>query len=323
MTNGVPAIIDLPSIQEYLKTIDSIPLIEEGFVAYSSRKAVIPPIGELLFENPPGEVHIKYGYLKETPYYVIKIASGFYENPKLGLRSSQGLILLFSQRTGELLAILLDDGHLTDVRTTVASMITLKYLAPENVSAIGIIGTGTQARLQLEFLHQVSDCRNIIIWGRNKSSCLAFQKDFQNSSFNIRLANSISFLAQSCSVIITTTPSTIPLLQYKDLNPGTHITAIGSDTSEKIELSPLIIKNADLVISDSISQSQSRGEVYQARKHGTLNENKLIELGTLIQNPSQGRVNDKQLTVADLTGVAVQDIMIATAIFNHHKNLEL
>jgi ornithine cyclodeaminase len=323
MTNGVPAIIDLPSIQEYLKTIDSIPLIEEGFVAYSSRKAVIPPIGELLFENPPGEVHIKYGYLKETPYYVIKIASGFYKNPKLGLRSSQGLMMLFSQRTGELLAILLDDGHLTDIRTTIASMITLKYLAPENVIAIGIIGTGTQARLQLEFLHQVSDCKNIIIWGRNKSSCLAFQKEFQNSSFNIRVADSISSLAQSCSVIITTTPSTIPLLQYEDLSPGTHITAIGSDTSEKIELSPLIIKNADLVISDSISQSQSRGEVYQARKHGTLNENKLIELGTLIQNPSQGRVNDKQLTVADLTGVAVQDIMIATAIFNHHKNLEL
>ncbi len=323
MTNGVPAIIDLPSIQEYLKTIDPIPLIEEGFVAYSSRKAVIPSIGELLFENPPGEVHIKYGYLKETPYYVIKIASGFYENPKLGLRSSQGLMMLFSQRTGELLAILLDDGHLTDIRTTIASMITLKYLAPENVSAIGIIGTGTQARLQLEFLHQVSDCKNIIIWGRNKSSCLAFQKEFQNSSFNIRVANSISSLAQSCSVIITTTPSTIPLLQYEDLSPGTHITAIGSDTSEKIELSPLIIKNADLVISDSVSQSQSRGEVYQARKHGGLNEKKLIELGALIQSPSQGRVNDKQLTVADLTGVAVQDIMIASAIFNHHKNLEL
>lgn len=321
MTSTAPAIIHLSSIQKYLETIDLIPLIEEGFIAYSSGNAVIPPVGELLFEDPPGETHIKYGYLRDTPFFVIKIASGFYENPQLGLRSSQGLMLLFSQKTGELLAVLLDNGHLTDIRTAIASMITLKYLAPQSVNAIGIIGTGTQARLQLSFLHQVFDCRKIIIWGRNKSSCLAFQKDFQNSSFDIKIANTISSLAQSCSVIITTTPSTIPLLQYDDLVQGTHITAIGSDTAEKIELSPSIIKNADCIISDSISQSHSRGEVYQARKHGCLNENKLIELGTLIQNPGKGRSSDKQLTVADLTGVAVQDIMIASSVFNHHKSL--
>jgi ornithine cyclodeaminase len=296
-------------------------LIEEGFIAYSSGQAVVPTVGELLFENPPGETHIKYGYIKQQTYYVVKIASGFYENAKLGLKSSQGLMLLFSQQTGALLCVLLDEGHLTDIRTVIASMITLKYLAPAKVDCVGIIGTGTQAKLQLEYLDQVCDCKNVMVWGRNQESAIAFQKHFQNSDFNIKITSSLSELATTCNVIITTTPSRESLLDFSQIKKGTHITALGSDTSDKIELAPSIIKNADIVVSDSIPQSQSRGEVFQARNNQCLDVTKLIELGTLIQNPKLGRKNDQQITVADLTGVAVQDIMIATAVFDHHKFL--
>ncbi len=321
MANDSVVILTLPTIQEYLKTVDLIPLIEKGFIAYSKGEAVVPPVGELLFENPPGETHIKYGYIKQQSYYVVKIASGFYENAKLGLKSSQGLMLLFSQQTGTLLCVLLDEGYLTDIRTVIASMITLKYLAPTRVDCVGIIGTGTQAKLQLEYLHQVCDCKNVMVWGRNQENAIAFQKHFENSKFNIKVASSTSELAQACNVIRTNTPSREQLLDASQIKKGTHITALGSDTSEKIELASSIIKNADIVVSDSIPQSQSRGEVFQARNHQCLDESKLIELGTLIQNPMLGRTNDQQITVADLTGVAVQDIMIATAIFNHHQSL--
>ncbi len=316
------AVLSLPTIQEYLKTVDLIPLIESGFVAYSLGKAVVPPVGELIFENPPGETHIKYGYIKQQPYYVVKIASGFYENAKLGIKSSQGLMLLFSQQTGQLLCVLLDEGYLTDIRTVIASMITLKYLAPATVENLGIIGTGMQAKLQLEYLHLVCNCKNIMIWGRTNQSAKAFQNYFKDSEYNIRVANSTSELADSCNVIITTTPSREPLLNGSQIRKGTHITALGSDTADKIELDPTIIKHADIVVSDSISQSQSRGEIFQARNHQSLDTSKLIELGTLIYNPTLGRSNDTQITVADLTGVAVQDIMIATAIYNHHKSLQ-
>ncbi len=321
MANNSPAIIALPAILEYLKTVDLIPLIEKGFIAYSSGEAVVPPVGELLFENPLGEMHIKYCYIKQQPYYVVKIASGFYENAKLGLKSSQGLMLLFSQQTGVLQAVLLDEGYLTDIRTVIASMITLKYLAPAKVECIGIVGTGTQAKLQLQYLDQVCDCKNVMVWGRNQESAIAYQQHFQNSDFNIKIASSLLELATTCNVIITTTPSREPLLDFSQIRKGTHITALGSDTSDKIELNPSIIKNADIIVSDSIPQSQSRGEVFQARKNQSLDASKLIELGMLIQNPQLGRTNDQQITIADLTGVAVQDIMIATAIFNHHKFL--
>ena len=116
------------------------------------------------------------------------------------------------------------------------------------------------------------------------------------------------------------TPSNTPLLEFTQIKAGTHITAIGSDTSNKCELDPNIIQNADLVVSDSIPQSESRGEVFQARKNNCLNEEKLIELGNLILAPEKGRSHKGQLTVADLTGVAVQDIMIASTIYDNFKN---
>ncbi|TFG92558.1 MAG: ornithine cyclodeaminase family protein [Candidatus Atribacteria bacterium] len=322
MANYPTAILSLPTIKEYLLSADLIPLIEQGFVALSSGQAIVPPVGEILFDNPKGETHIKYGYIKHQAYYIVKIASGFYENPKIGIKSSQGVMLLFSQQTGELLAVLLDEGYLTDIRTVIASMITLKYLAPKKVECVGIIGTGIQAQLQLEFLNQVCNCTNIMVWGRNKEKTLVFKEKFKNTKFSIEIASTIDELAENCSVIITTTPSIEPLLEAGQIKAGTHITAIGSDTSEKVELSSEVLKKADLVVSDSIAQSHTRGEVFQARKNNCLDESKLIELGNLIQNPNLGRSNEHQITVADLTGVAVQDIMIATAIFNHHNDLK-
>ena len=231
-------ILSLPQIKERLKTAELIPLIEAGFVAYSDKQAVVPPVGELLFEDPPGETHIKYGYIKQQKYVAVKIASGFYNNPKLGLKSSQGVILLFSQQTGELRCVLLDEGLLTDIRTAIASMITLKYLAPEKVDKIGIIGTGIMAKLQLAYLKEVSDCKEIVVWGRTPKNVLAYQAYFKDSPYKVQIAKDLVSLAAQCQVIITTTFSKEALLQKKHIQSGTHITALGSDTAEKIELSP-------------------------------------------------------------------------------------
>ncbi|MFQ5721575.1 MAG: ornithine cyclodeaminase family protein, partial [Candidatus Aminicenantales bacterium] len=144
--------INLTQIKEALKNIDAVLAIEEGFIAYSQGRAVIPPVAELLFQDPPGDVHIKYGYIKGEEYFVIKIASGFYLNPKFNLPVGNGLMLLFKQKTGELVSILLDEGYLTNVRTAAAGAVVAKYLAPKKVTCIGIIGAGTQGRMQLEYL---------------------------------------------------------------------------------------------------------------------------------------------------------------------------
>lgn len=309
-------LIGIDQIKEALRSVDLMPAIETGFAAYSAGKAVVPPVGELLFDDPPGDVHIKYGYLMGNAYYVIKIASGFYENPKLNLPSSNGLMLLFSQKTGELLAVLLDEGYLTNVRTAVAGAIAAKYLAPRNVDKIGILGTGTQARLQLKYLSTVTNCRQVIVWGRDPEKLARYQTEMEKEGFSIQVTQNTDEVASNTSLIVTTTASTKPLLKAEQIRKGTHITAVGSDTPEKQELDPAILTKADRVVADSISQCVERGEIAHALQKELIDLKQVVELGQIIiSGQDSGRTIQDQITVVDLTGVAVQDIQIAKAVY--------
>lgn len=312
-------IIQLSDILSVIENIDVIAAMEQGFIQYSNGQTVVPPVGELLFDNPKGEAHIKYGYIKQTDYYCIKIASGFYDNSKLNISSSQGMMLLFSQLTGQPKAILLDEGRLTDIRTAAAGALAAQYFAPKKVTAIGILGTGIQARQQLQYLQKVSPCKDVWIWGRNRANATNLKTELL-ADFEVHIADTPAEVAQHCNLIVTTTPSETPLLQASDILPGTHITAVGADTPVKQELASNLLGKADLVVIDSISQGTSRGEVYQAINNGVLNTNKIVELGVAIQNKALQRVDDDQITIVDLTGVAVQDIMISQAVYTNYLN---
>lgn len=309
-------IFTLDQIKNALKAIDLIPLIEEGFVEYSKGNVIVPPVGELLFHDPPGDVHIKYGAIKNDDYYVIKIASGFSKNQELfGISALQGLMLIYNQKSGEPLGILLDEGHLTTVRTAIAGSIMAKYMAPKKVSKIGIVGTGSQAREQLLYLKPVINCRDVVIWGRSEDNLLKIKDEMEKEGFNITTTTIMDELTTTCNLIVTTTSANTELIKAEQIQKGTHITAMGSDTIEKQELDPNILKIADKVIVDSISQSKERGEVYHALKRNIISEDKLIEIGTMIENSSFQRNSENEITIADLTGVAVQDIQITKAVY--------
>lgn len=307
-------IIQKQDILKIIKDLDVVAAMKEGFIAYSNGKTVVPPVGELIFEDGKGETHIKYGYIKDDDFYVVKIASGFAGNTALDLPTSQGIMLLFSQKTGGIIAVLLDEGSLTDIRTAAAGALVSKYFAPKKVKAIGIVGTGLQAELQLKLLKGHVDCKTVWVWGRNTENAQKY-KEKLGGEYDIHIAKTTTELAQNCNLIITTTPAHTPLILTQDVQPGTHITAMGSDTPHKQELDSDILAKADLVIADSIPQSESRGEIYQAVKNGSISHEKVVELGAAIQDKSLQRTNDQQISVADLTGVAVQDIMITKAVY--------
>lgn len=308
-------IFNLDQIKASLKDIDTVEAIEQGFVAYSHKKAVIPPIGEMIFENPPGDVHIKYGYIIGDDFYVIKIAAGFYENTKLNLPNCSGLMLVFKQKTGELACILLDEGYLTNLRTAAAGAVVAKYFAPKSVQRIGIFGAGTQGRMQLEHLKPVVDCNEVIVWGLNREELDAYKTDVEPLGFRIQTTMNSEDIASSCNLIVTATPAKSPLLKAAQTRKGTHITAMGSDTPEKNELEPGILRAADIVVADSISQCRSRGEISVALKAGLIEEKDIVELGHAILDEKLRRTTEDQITVADLTGVAVQDIQISKAVY--------
>ena len=302
------------TIKNILEQLDLVPMIEEGFMAYSQGKSIVPPVGELTFDQPPGDVHIKYGYIIGKTYYVIKIASGFWENEKYGIPNGQGMMLIFEQKTGQPRAILLDDAILTDIRTAIAGQICAQRLS-NNIRKIGIIGTGLQARLQVEYLSKITDCKDVLVWGRNTKKMSLYKDDMKKLGLEVVLAESAKSVASQCNLIITATASNEPLLNENDILNGTHITAMGSDTPGKRELGPGILKSADLVVADSIDQCQERGEIACALRDGDISKQQIVELGDVLSGKKLGRQNEKQITVADLTGVAVQDIQIATAVF--------
>jgi len=311
----MPEIFNLDQIKQALQQVDVTTAIEEGFVAYSEGKVVVPPVGELVFEDPPGDVHIKYGYIKKDDYFVIKIASGFYGNVALGLSPADGMMLVFSQKTAQLECILLDKAYLTNVRTAAAGAVVAKYLAPKKVERIGVFGAGVQGRMQVEALLPIVDCRKVIVWGQNEEEVEAYREAMSGHGLEIQTTLTSDEIAASCNLIVTATPSHTPLLRAEQIRKGTHITAMGSDTAEKTELETGILGKADFVVADSIEQCLVRGEIHHALKAGVLQESDIRELGKVIVDPALQRTDDSQITVADLTGVAVQDIQISKAVY--------
>lgn len=309
-----PRILRLQEIRRALGGYDPVPAMEAAFRAYSEGRAVVPSVGELLFDSPPGDAHIKYGYIRGGAHFVVKVAAGFYDNAKQGLPPFTGLLMLFSQQTGLPAAILLDEGWLTNLRTAAAGAVAARYLAPRKVQAIGVFGTGTQARLQVEQLQVVTDCRDLVVWGRSDAGLAAYRRDMMEKSYRVATTRDPDDVGRACNLIVTATPATAPLLLAGHVRPGTHITAVGSDASEKQELDPAILARADIVVADSLAQCRERGEIHQALKAGRIAADKPVELGRVIANPTLGRRSEDQITVADLTGLAVQDIMIAEAV---------
>lgn len=316
----MPEVLKLDEIKSLVDVQKMIQAIEDGFVLYSAGKVVVPPVGFLNFKDPPGDVHIKYGYVKDDDVYVLKVASGFYDNEKNGVPFADGVILVFSQQTGHLKMVLHDECWLTDMRTAAAGAVAARHLAPSNVSGIGIIGTGGQAKLQLELLQDVVDCQQCFIWGRDPDKVakiigeLKANPAIQDWGLKIEAAESVDELAEKCNLIVTTTSAREALLSADQVRAGTHITAMGSDDHGKQELDAALLAKVDLVVADSIAQCVDHGECFHAVKDKRISEDSILELGNVIKNPVLGRSSDEQITIADLTGVAIQDIQIAKMV---------
>lgn len=289
--------------------------IENGFRLYSEGRAIIPPVGHMHFESPPGNLHIKYGHIPSEEYFVVKIASHFPENPKSQMAAIDGVVLLFSQKTGAPIALLEDHGYLSHLRTGIAGAIVAKYFAPKHIHAIGIVGAGTQARMQLKCLEEILVCRRVFVWARDEKEARNYAADPQFENFEIHIAKDLEELTQNCNYIVTTTPSSSPLLFASQIGPGVHITAVGADSPGKQELDPYLFDKADLIVVDSKVQCSAYGDAHYALSHSLITPAQLSELGEVIAGRSCRRASDQQITVADLTGVAIQDLKMAESVY--------
>ena len=295
-----------------------IPVIEDAFKSLALGKTTMPPILRLDIEKYHGESDVKAAYIDGLDSYAIKVASGFFNNPKLGLPSSNGLMILLDSQTGVLKSVLLDKGYLTDVRTAIAGAIAAKHLSNKGASNAGIIGAGIQAKMQLEALLLVRKIKSVNLWSRDSEKTKIFAENLKKTiNININLCETPHEVVNLSEIVITTTPSKSPIIKSEWLKKGLHITAMGSDAEQKNELDPQIIKDCDLYIPDNQSQTSILGELHHAIKNGIISsEIEFNDLGKIILDPSLGRKNINDITIADLTGTGVQDTAIARHTFS-------
>ena len=300
-------VIELPEILAALDEAAALAAVEDGFRRLSAGEAQVMAVGHLAFPDPPGDCHVKGAHLAGDPVFVVKLATSFYRNPDAGLESSNGFMAVVSARTGEVLAILHDQGRLTDLRTAMAGAIAARAILRKGSSVLGVVGAGVQGRMQADMVARTLGLETTLIWARNPDRAA------ETAAAVGAEAVSLDELCARADIIVTTTPSTTPILTTDMVRPGTRIVAVGADAPGKRELDVALTAKARLVV-DSKAQCVEHGETGWAVRAGLIDESGLIELGSLLTTPTA--FADDEIVVADLTGVGVQDVQIAKSIWS-------
>ena len=308
--------LNKPQILELFEFNAAKKLIQNAYIASAEGNVQTAEVVHLGFPEANGDCHIKSGHINGTASYVIKIASGFYDNPSKGLPSSNGMMLAFSSMTGETVAILRDEGWLTDMRTAIGGALATRALARSNAKNVLILGTGIQARFQAICLAQLMPERmlNFSIWGRNPGAAQTAAHELSSKGLMVEAILGLEDEVRNADIIITTTPAVSPLFAHGLVSSGTHVTAIGADSPGKQELPVDLVISASLRVCDLLGQSLDHGEFQTAKRADPSLD--VTELGHILSGMHSGRCSKYDITVVDLTGIAAQDIAITQAIID-------
>jgi ornithine cyclodeaminase/alanine dehydrogenase-like protein (mu-crystallin family) len=319
-----------PEICALLDPRACISAMEQAFAAYSTGRAQLPAvihldIPEVDVAEQRGEIHIKAGYLHGGPYYAVKIVSGFPGNSQLGLPANDGMIVVFDATTGAPAAFLLDNGLITDLRTGAAGAVAAIHLARKKINAVAVIGTGGQARYQVEMLALERNFKEVRIWGRDPHKAQACADDLTTSraipACNFEVTDSVQEAVAEADVVISVTASREPLIRAPWLKPGVTVIAVGSDGPDKQELDVDVLARADKIVADSTTQCLRLGEIHHAVERGAITKDKIYaELGEITAGLKPGRTSEEEIIVCDLTGIGVQDVAAATLVMERQRS---
>jgi len=316
--HAVPAVQILleDEIRSLITPADARAAVRDGFVKLARGQATLPGVINLDLPEHAGEVHVKGAYLHGAPFFSIKEAAGFYRNPDKGLPVGSGMISVFHVSTGLLAAVLFDNGFLTELRTAAAGALAAELLARPSVEHIGIIGAGVQARYQLEALLEVRKPRSVRMYGRTRARTHACAEELaQRFGLDVRAVASPREAVERADIVVTVTPAREPIVEEEWIRPGTHLTAVGSDGPDKQELAVGLLARADKVVADRLEQCLRLGEIHHAVAAGVMASTDVYaELGEVAAGDKAGRTSDAEITVADLTGVGVQDAAVANHV---------
>lgn len=301
-----------------LFTLDEyIDAVESAFAAYANGRTLQPALMHV--DGVGGEFHVKAGGLDVggCTYFGLKANGGFFGNPERGKPAIQGVIYLADATDGTPLAIL-DSIHITIQRTGAATAVAARYLARKDSSVVTICGAGRQGRIQLASLTQVFAVKHAYVWDRNATVADRFASEM-SAAYEIpvtRIARPVDGTRES-DIVVTCTPSHEPFIGPADIEPGTFVAAVGADSPEKQELDSRLLAKGT-VVTDITAQCARVGELHHAIDASPplmRVEDVHAELGDVIVGRKSGRQSQKEITIYDATGTALQDTACAAAIY--------
>ncbi len=307
-------VIPLEAFRDRIPVAVAVRAVERGFRALALGEATLPDPLVMELARQQAEVHVKGAHLAGGRHIVLKLATGFYQNRARGLPSGDGMFLLLDAQTGVPDLLLEEHGYLTDLRTAAAVALTLKYLAPKDAREALLVGAGALARQTARAMLAELPLERLTLWNRTRERAETLARELA-PLVQTRVAPALESAVRDHRVIVTATASTTPLVMAAWVRPGVHVTSVGTGSPEKIELEPALLGRADKLVADRVFQTERYGNLRHAIAAGAVARDKVhAELGDLAAGRLAGRESASEITVADLTGVGVQDAAIAQAV---------
>src|SRR5580704_9358779 len=221
----------------------------------------------------------------------------------------QFLVPLYEMATGHLLA-LIEDDYMGQLRTGAASGVATKYMAARDAKAAAIIGTGGQARTQLEAIAAVKPLEIVHAYGRDPKRREAFCEEMSKRiGVPVRAASSVGEAVRAAHIVCTATTASHPVVKGADLETGVHINAIGANHAHKRELDDEAVASADVIVVDSIEQSrQEAGDLILAFRGDEVCWTGVKKLSDVVAKKSPGRTSDTEVTLFKSNGIASWDL---------------
>jgi alanine dehydrogenase len=293
--------------------------VTEAFRAHGEGRVNMPPKVHLVmplgsFKAMFGEIFLPAGHICG-----VKWNSNFPDNPHRGGLTIKGKLLLNDPATGLELADM-DATRLTNFRTGAAGAVAVQHLARPGAARLGLVGAGAQARTQVAAIRKVRPLKSITIHSRTATRARGLRDELEEAyGLKVVVVENVAQAVADQDIVVTTTPSTSPLVRWEWVGPGTHINAVGADSPGKQELDPAILTAATIVVDDwaqckdigEINVPLARGELSPAHIYGTL--------GEIVAGKKPGRTDPREITVFDATGLAIQDLALGLMIWQRAR----
>ncbi len=296
-------ILTRKEIESLVTMEEAIKAVEEAFRLYAISKALMPPKVYLTLEE--GDFRAMPSAL--MGYAGVKWVNSHPKNPEKGFPTVMAVYILSDPSNGFPLAVM-DATFLTSLRTGAGGGVAMKFLARKDSKVFGFIGCGKQAIFQFLAVKELFEPEVVKAFDVNKKASEKFKEFCERNGVDCKLVDP----SETCDsdVLITTTPSTKPVVKNEWIKEGIHINAIGADAPGKQELEIEILKRAKIVV-DDLEQALHGGEVNVAHSMGIIRkEDVYATLGEIVAGLKKGREGN-EITIFDSTGLAIQDIAVA------------